>query len=96
MMENFTNNLALISIGIVLVMHFAMWLEAILFKHGWQKVFAFTGLLGADVLLLWLLTRHRTLIDIEIAIIATTMMIFWDAKINIKESKDRMANNDNK
>lgn len=93
-MENFVNNLALISIGLVLLMHFAMWLEAILFKHSWQKVFAFTGLLGADALLLGLLGRHYTLIDIEVVIIATTMMIFWDAKINIKESKDRMTNND--
>lgn len=95
-MENLSGNLALILIGFVVIVHFAMWLEAILYKHGWQKILAFTGLLGADVLLLWLLTRHRTLIDIEIAIIATTMMIFWDAKINIKESKDRVTNNDDK
>lgn len=95
-MENFVNNLVLLLIGIVLLIHFAVWLEAILHKNGWQKVLVFTGLLAADVLLLGLLERHRILIDIEVAIVTVTMVIFWDAKINIKESKDRMTDNDNK
>lgn len=77
-------------------MHFAMWLEAILFKHGWRKVIVFAGLLSADIFLIGLLGCHNTLINIEVALVAATMMIFWDAKINIEESKDRMADNDNK
>lgn len=95
-MENLSGNLALILIGFVVIVHFAMWLEAILYKHGWQKILAFTGLLTIDILLIDLLGRHCTLINMEVAIVATTMMIFWDAKINIKESKDRVTNNDDK
>lgn len=96
MMENLSGNLALILIGFVVIMHFAMWLEAILYRRGWQKILAFTALLIIDILLIGLLGRHCTLINMEVVIVATTMMILWDAKINIKESKDRMANDDNK
>lgn len=95
-MENLSGNSALILIGFVVIMHFAMWLEAILYKHGWQKILVFTGLLTIDVLLIGLLGRHCTLINMEVVLVGVTMMIFWDAKINIKESKDRMADNDNK
>lgn len=94
--ENFSGNSALILIGFVVIMHFAMWLEAILYRHGWQKVLIFTGLLSADILLIGLLGHHNTLINIEVALVGVTMMIFWDAKINIKESKDQVTNNDNK
>ena len=95
-MENLSGNLALILIGFVGSMHFSVWLEANLYRHGWQKILAFTALLTIDILLIGLLGRHDTLINIEVVLVATTMMILWNTKIKIKESKDRMANNDNK
>lgn len=95
-MENLSGNSALILIGFVVIVHFAMWLEAILYRHGWQKILAFTALLAIDIFLIGLLGRHCTLINIEVILVGVTMMIFWDDKINIKESKDRVTNNDNK
>lgn len=102
-MENLNGNLALILIGFVVIMHFAVWLEAILYKHGWQKILAFTGLLTIeftglltiDIFLIGLLGHHHTLINMEVVLVGVTMIIFWNAKINIKESIDRTGNNDN-
>lgn len=52
-MENLSGNLALILIGFVVIMHFAVWLEAILYRHGWQKILAFTALLTVDIFFDW-------------------------------------------